>query len=137
MTEPEVRAAVFAAAEQQDPPTWMVLRQVQIESGFNPAAVSAIGALGVAQILPSTGEHPGFGVPPVTPAALRDPSAATAFLCRYLTAMRRDESVGAGHWSRALLKYNVGPGGDVRTASSAYKELARYVAIVESEPCPC
>ena len=136
MTIPEVRAAVFAAAEKQEAPTWAVLLQVGIESGFNCDAVSSCGAIGPCQILPATGAQPGFGVIPVLPAALREPYTATAFLCRYLYGMKRDMDVGGGSWARAFLKYNVGPGGDVQTASAAYKRLAQAVALMEGEADP-
>jgi len=46
------------------------LRQIQQESGFNPGAVSEAGALGIAQIMPSTAR--GWGVNPRDPVASLD-----------------------------------------------------------------
>ena len=132
MTREDIRLAVFQTAESQEAPTWMIFRQVEIESNFNNAAVSATGALGICQILPSTAAEPGYGVEPITEDQILDPVQATRFLCRYLDALR--VHVGGGKWSQALLHYNVGPAGDVATASSAYRALAAYVAeaLVES-----
>jgi soluble lytic murein transglycosylase-like protein len=123
--------AVFAAVQKLEPPTFAVLAQVRIESGFDVGAVSAAGAVGPCQILPATGADPGYGIEPISGAALLDPTLSTRFLCAYLTAMRGDRGAcPEGDWATAFLRYNVGPGGDVRNASAAYKALARLVAVV-------
>ena len=124
MTYKEVRAAVFAAAEESEPPTWLVLRQAEIESNFNPAAVSDLAsdqALGVLQIRPSTGAKPGFGVAPISAEDLTDPYKNVLFGCRYLAGIRLHFK---GGWGQAFLRYNVGPGGILTNASAAYKVLA-------------
>ncbi len=65
--------------------------------------LSRTGAVGIAQILPSTAAKPGYGVPPVNP---RDPRASILFAARYLRAMYDR----LHNWSMALAAYNQGLG---------------------------
>ena len=76
------------------------------ESGGNPRAVSRAGAEGAYQIMPSTAEQPGFGVPPMEGSRF-DPEASRKFARQYLQAMidRYDGDVEA-----ALIAYNAGAG---------------------------
>jgi len=76
------------------------------ESGGNPRAVSRAGAEGAYQIMPSTAEQPGFGVPPMEGSRF-DPEASRGFARQYLQAMidRYDGDVEA-----ALIAYNAGAG---------------------------
>lgn len=76
------------------------------ESGGDPRAVSAAGAEGAYQIMPSTAEDPGFGVSPMEGSRF-DPEASRKFARDYLQAMldRYDGDVEA-----ALIAYNAGAG---------------------------
>jgi soluble lytic murein transglycosylase-like protein len=133
-----VKQTIFTIAEECAPPTYMILAQAKIESGYNPDAYNASsGAMGLFQIKPTTARQPGFGVTPLTSIAdLNDPEKATLFACEYLHGLYLDTDVGAGSWAKAILHYNVGPGADVNTASDAYKALAIMVSVLESEPYP-
>lgn len=77
---------------------------IQQESGGNHGAISPKGARGITQVMPKTGEDPGFGVAP-----LRDQSEAEyrRFGEDYLTAML--DRYG-GDLELALAAYNAGPG---------------------------
>lgn len=75
---------------------------IRQESGFNPYAISTAGAIGIAQIMPSTASNPGFGLTPVNPW---DARASLQFGAQYLRAMFDK----FGNWSQALLAYNKGP----------------------------
>ena len=76
------------------------------ESGGDPRAVSAAGAEGAYQIMPSTAEDPGFGVSPMEGSRF-DPEASRKFARDYLQAMidRYDGDIEA-----ALIAYNAGAG---------------------------
>lgn len=76
---------------------------IQQESGGNHSAVSPKGAVGLTQVMPDTGENPGFGVSP-----LRDgsPEENVRFGRDYLTAMLRRYP---GRPDLALAAYNAGP----------------------------
>lgn len=82
------------------------LAQVQQESGFNPNAISGVGAQGLTQIMPDTAAQPGFGVTPFQ-GDVFDPAANLDFGARYMKAMvdRYD-----GDYERGLAAYNAGAG---------------------------
>jgi soluble lytic murein transglycosylase-like protein len=71
-------------------------RQINQESGFNPNAVSPAGAIGIAQIMPSTAA--GWSVDPHDPVASL--SAAAAAMARYYTTYQS--------YPKALAAYNAG-----------------------------
>lgn len=84
---------------------------IQQESSGDPNAVSPKGARGLTQVMPATGQDPGFGVQP-----LRDntPQENVRFGRDYLTAMLRRYP---GRVDLALAAYNAGPGVADRFAS--------------------
>jgi soluble lytic murein transglycosylase-like protein len=136
VTYAEIRAAVFAAAEESEPPTWLMLRQAEIESGFNPAAVSDLpedAAIGVFQVRPKDGANFGFGVPAMSAADLLDPTKATIWAGKALAGLR--SHLGGG-WGAAFLRYNVGAGGNLHTASAQYKALAQAAVLAYGEVNP-
>ena len=73
-----------------------------IESGMNTAAVSPSGAVGMWQMLPSTGAMYGLSA-----GALTHPARSTSAATRYLAYL--GELFG-GDWQLALAAYNCGPG---------------------------
>lgn len=77
---------------------------IQQESGGNPNAISPKGAQGLTQVMPTTGQDPGFGVRPMQS---RDPEENVRFGRDYLTAMLRRYP---GRPDLALAAYNAGPG---------------------------
>lgn len=94
----------YIAIAQQDAtaagisPVYFV-RQINQESGFNPAAVSPAGAVGIAQFLPSTAA--GLGIDPWNPIqALR---GAAQLMARYAQTY-------GGDYAKALAAYNGGSG---------------------------
>ncbi|GHO98633.1 hypothetical protein KSF_086810 [Reticulibacter mediterranei] len=78
----------------------LFVRQIQVESGFNPSAVSPAGAIGIAQFLPSTAA--GLGINPW------DPPSALRGAARLMASYVRQYQ---GDLSKALAAYNAGPGG--------------------------
>ncbi|NNF56749.1 MAG: transglycosylase SLT domain-containing protein [Rhodothermaceae bacterium] len=88
-----------------------------IESGLNPSAVSPAGAIGLWQILPSTGAMYG-----VSERALYSPRHATRTAARYLAYLGElfDED-----WQLALAAYNCGPGRVQGLVRRAERRLGR------------
>lgn len=73
------------------------LRQINQESGFDPTKVSSAGALGIAQLLPSTAKS--LGVDPSDPVASL--TAAATLMAQYLQQF-------GGNYAKALAAYNAG-----------------------------
>jgi soluble lytic murein transglycosylase-like protein len=109
---PYVAVAIEAAVQARLSPQLFV-RQIQVESGFNPAAVSPAGAVGIAQFLPSTAA--GLGIDPWNPeAALR---GAARLMASYVQSYQGDDA-------KALAAYNAGTG-SVEQAISLCAATAR------------
>lgn len=100
---------------------WVTLfrSNIQIESGFDPSAVSPVGAIGLGQLMPDTARE--LGVNPNDMAQNLDGSA------RYLLAMLRQ----FGTRELALAAYNAGPNAVVRHGGiPPYEETQGHVARV-------
>jgi len=105
--------AVRAARSQGLPPEFLAATLLQ-ESAFDPRALSAAGAIGIAQFMPETAAD--AGIDP------RDPFAAIAGAAELLGSYERAyDSVYADPFSAALAAYNAGPG-----AVSAYHGVPPY-----------
>jgi len=85
------------AARRHDVPEELFLRLVQQESNWNPRALSNKGAIGLAQLMPTTAR--GLGVDPGDPYQNLDGGA------RYLSRQYREFK----SWRLALAAYNAGP----------------------------
>lgn len=72
-------------------------RQIQQESGFNPNAMSPAGAVGIAQIMPSTAAN--WGVDPFNP--VQSLSAAADHMAWYINHY-------GGDYAKGLAAYNAG-----------------------------
>ena len=95
----------------------LVASIVQVESGFARDAVSPRGAMGLMQVLPSTG---GYGV-----ADLNDPHVNLDAGCRYLGQLLRDFD---GDLERAVAAYNAGPATVARYGGvPPFRETREYV----------
>lgn len=125
------RALVEASREHGLEPA-LVLAVIEVESRFDPFAVSHKGALGLMQILPSTGAPIArrLGIPWRGPQTLFDPHANVRIGVAYLRELiDRYANVRA-----ALAAYNWGPGeidarlrqGDVLPASYPERVLDAY-----------
>lgn len=86
-----------SAARLHGIPEELFLRLVQQESGWNEEAVSAKGAVGLAQLMPQTADA--LGIDPTDPAQNLNAGA------RYL----RIQFDRFGSWRLALAAYNAGP----------------------------
>ena len=108
-----------AAATRHGVPAGLFLRLVQQESGWNAAAVSSKGALGLAQLMPDTARD--LAVDPLDPAQNLDGGA------RYLRAQYE----AFGSWRLALAAYNAGPGAVIRHSGvPPFAETQNYVLVI-------
>jgi len=102
----------------------LVRAVVQVESGFNPRAVSAKGAMGLMQLMPSTAIEMGVG-------NVFDPDenirGGVAYLRQLLNRYAGDRTL-------ALAAYNAGPEAVARYAYQVppFRETQQYVAQVHS-----
>ena len=92
-------AIADAAAAKYGISPYYFERQINQESGFNPYAMSPVGAVGIAQFLPSTAA--GMGVNPYDPV---DALYGAARMMANLSAQY------GGDYAKALAAYNAGPG---------------------------
>jgi hypothetical protein len=88
-------------------PQQYFVNQIQVESGFDPNAVSPAGAVGIAQFEPSTAAALGFNP--------YDPIAALQGAANYMASL---SNTYGGDYTKALAAYNAG-GGTVDQAVAA------------------
>jgi len=101
-----------------DPNVFMA--QIQQESGFNPAARSPAGAIGIAQFMPATAA--GVHLDPTDPYASLDAAAAE-------DAKRLQQY--EGDWGKTLASYNAGTGAVAQYGGiPPYKETQSYVQTI-------
>jgi soluble lytic murein transglycosylase-like protein len=110
------KIAQAATREGLDPK--LLKSMVRAESGFNPAAVSPVGAMGLMQLMPNTAAALGVTDP-------FDPDQNLAGGARYL----RQQLDRFGDTEKALAAYNAGPGAVARYGGvPPYAETQAYVS---------
>ncbi len=108
--------AARSAARRHGIPEDLFLRVIQQESGWNPSALSHKGAMGLAQLMPSTARY--LRVNPKDPLQNLDGGA------RYLKEQFRTFR----SWPLALAAYNAGPAAVERFGGvPPYRETRDYV----------
>jgi len=99
----------------------LVASIVQAESGFTRDVISPKGAVGLMQVLPSTGAQ--YGIADLSD--LSDPNVNLDAGCRYLRGLLRDFD---GDMERAVAAYNAGPATVVRYGGvPPFRETRAYV----------
>jgi soluble lytic murein transglycosylase-like protein len=111
LTEPEIEAvahAIIDVSKLHDIDPSLVLAVIHVESRYNAFAVSSVGAMGLMQILPSTGRELAarHGINWIGPQTLFDPVVNVKLGVAYLKQL----SDRYGSTSMALAAYNWGPG---------------------------
>ena len=126
MRTPYVAEAWSDASDAGIPPELFV-RQIQQESGFNPAAISPAGAIGIAQFMPATAAALGF-----------DPHNPVVSLRMAALYMAQKQASYHGDDAQALAAYNAGDGAvqsaiarcGTRWLSCTPPETQQYVAAI-------
>lgn len=115
---PRYRALVASSAIANGLSPVLLAALLQAESGFDPGAVSPVGAQGIAQLMPGTARGLGLSDPFDPAAAI---PAAAGLLAGHVRAF--------GSIPLALAAYNAGPGAVARYGGiPPYPETQAYVA---------
>jgi soluble lytic murein transglycosylase-like protein len=124
----QLARTILAEAKRNSLDPVLVMAVMHVESRFNNFAVSPVGALGLMQVLPSTGEELAaeLGVAWHGPQTLFDPTTNVRLGVAYLRqlAMRYEDI------PTALAAYNWGPGhidGRIRRGRTLPREYPRLV----------
>ena len=104
MSFTDFRNLISATARQYGADAALLASQVAAESAFNPNARSGVGAMGLAQFMPSTWAEWGKGGDPYKPADNLDAQA------RYMKWLLSKFSGAASQTELALASYNWGIG---------------------------
>jgi soluble lytic murein transglycosylase len=107
------QSLVLAESQAQGVDPYLVAAVIRRESAFNPDARSAVGALGLMQIMPATGRGLAreAGMQGFAPTMLSQPGLNVQFGVRYLDGLLRQFN---GDLSLVLSAYNAGPSRAVR-----------------------
>lgn len=112
---------IWRIAQRRGVDSLLVASIVQVESRFAHNVVSPRGAVGLMQVLPSTGQL--YGVADL--ATLDDPHVNLDVGCRYLGRLLKDFD---GDLERAVAAYNAGPATVVRyNGVPPFRETREYV----------
>ena len=120
----DLAATIFDVALEERVDPELAFRLVRLESQFNPRAVSPVGAIGLAQLMPSTAVQ--FDRT-VTREKLYDPETNVRIGFRYL---RRLIGQYGGDVRLALLAYNLGEDAVDRARKSGKDPLEGYNRIL-------
>ena len=104
----EYREFAEAYAKQYDVPVNLVYALIRTESGFDPEAVSSVGAVGLMQMMPSTFRWLADDIlcEELADEALFDPEVNIRYGVYYLRRMYDRY----GNWQTAIASYNAGSG---------------------------
>ncbi len=124
-----VEAAIVREARRKGLDPLLVAAVIQVESRFDPFAVSGVGACGLMQLMPPTAEW--LLSRDVKPAHLFNPVLNIELGTLYLSQLMVQFG---GDLNKALIAYNAGPSvaRSLRRGSKAWKRLNQYPKAVLS-----
>jgi hypothetical protein len=121
MPSPNLQAEATRLAKKYGVPPSLFFRLISQESGWNPKAVSPVGAIGLGQLMPATAK--GLGVDPNDP--VQNLEGAAKYLSSNYKQFKR--------WDLALAAYNAGGGAVSKYGGiPPYKETQNYVSKIMS-----
>ncbi len=121
---PGILAAVDEAAAEHELPAELIRSVIQVESNYNPFAVSPKGALGIMQLIPETARR--FGV-----SDAFDPVENIRGGTKYLKYLL---NLYHGDYGLALAAYNAGEGAVAKHGGAPpYPETRKYVESVQKQ----
>jgi soluble lytic murein transglycosylase-like protein len=121
---PAISAAVEQAAVEHELPPELIRSVIQVESNYNPFAVSPKGALGMMQLIPATARR--FGV-----ADAFNPVENIRGGAKYLKYLL---DLYHGDYGLALAAYNAGEGAVAKRGGlPPYAETRKYVESVQKQ----
>lgn len=119
-------AEIRRASRKENLHPWLVAAVIEAESGFNPWAVSRVGARGLMQLMPAVWVEQRVSNP-------HDPRANLRAGCRHLRALLDR----FGDVALALAAYNAGAAVVERSGGMPpYRETREYVRQVLAKLCP-
>lgn len=119
--KPEIRSLIEEKARQHDMDAALVESVIQVESNYNPLAVSPKGALGLMQLIPATARR--FGV--------RNPFDAAENIEGGVKYLKHLQEIFDGDRKLTLAAYNAGEGAVARYGGvPPYAETQNYVVEV-------
>ncbi len=138
------RLQAIQVAREEDVPVNIFLKLIHQESGFNPAARSLVGAIGLTQLMPATAES--LGVNPYDP--MENLRGGARYLRQMLVQFRGDLRAAVAAYNAgplAVTAYRTGQSirckdGKVinprrlRTEIPPYRETVNYVASILTAP---
>jgi soluble lytic murein transglycosylase len=121
---------VEGASDEEDVPPLLLLALVRQESFYDPDAGSTAGALGLTQVIPSTGDSIAsvLGLQPFDPKRLFRPKLSLRFGANYLSSQLEQFDENEYH---ALAAYNGGPGTAANALESSGDDLDLFVEDLE------
>jgi len=128
MTKEEIISMARQVSARFGLPAELIIKQIERESAFNPAAAGSSGEIGLMQIMPATGASMGYSI-----TSLRDPRTNIIAGCQYMHNQIK-MIIGLADWlpfkavyRLALIAYNGGPG----YVSRAIRESRPGAVVIE------
>ena len=117
---------VKTAATKFNIPAGILARPIQAESGWQPSAVSPVGAFGLTQVMPGTAQSMGYSLAELRCSPVLQIEAGARYLSQQYQQFNKS-------WPLVLAAYNAGPGAVAKyDGIPPYRETQNYVSKILS-----